>query len=91
MPLERRLFSYIFEDTMRVKIYIISPSMLEAVIQGRATITNLPKDAKLYKVLLWRPEDADDMLSLWFMHDDFAEVPEGNIVEQVWAHAVDVE
>lgn len=75
----------------RLVIYIISKDQLEGIISGRARILNLPDHAKIYKILLWRPEDSDNMLSIWYEHESFAEVPPGNVVEQRWAYVDSIE
>lgn len=74
----------------RVVGYLISVKLLEAILQGKAVIRNLPEGATIYKIMLYRPDDCDNMLNAWFEHPSFSEVPPGNIVELKWAQGEEI-
>jgi hypothetical protein len=76
------------QEYIRVRGYLISEPMFEAVLAGKK-IKNLPKDAKIFKIQTWRPEDCHNTLNVWFIHPDFPEVPWGHLIEILWAEVED--
>ena len=75
----------------RVKIFIMTQNILMGLIMGNAKITNIPEGAEVYKIVMYRPEDTYNTISLWLLHPSFDEVPTGNIVEMEWVTAVPIE
>jgi hypothetical protein len=54
-------------------------------LKGKARIKNIPEDAEIYRVVLYEPQQCDSVVSVWFYHSSFDEIPDGNLIPSIWA------
>lgn len=74
------------EEWPHLAIYLINKYQLQGLMTGKTKITNLPEEAEIYKIMIWKPDECDNIMAVWISHPEFRETYPGDLVEIRYLH-----